>query len=486
VPAIAQQNGPLLEPPIVIGHEEQQDLLQNTGIPSVGWVVGLRRRGVTLYSDLSPIFPSIARLIQIGAYKHVSPEIYARDQPPEGVPAKGCMLRRLAFLGGQLPHLKSLADLPADAWERGKGKVITDVPIFEAGEWQGENYSLSDLDDMVLNFERFSKPTNRFAELSRVAGPRVRLTHFRRVWQDSSRTWLCFSEVTAMADDAVQQVAEAAIMQSFPGLPQEFVASLTPDQMGMLATAIAPAAPEAPVEGDTTGMAEWPADAPSKEAVIAALVAQGEDQATLMAMSDEELVALYQQKMGGAAPLSESEEFEEVPTVAGAAVSTPTRRQPQKVTTTQQFAEQLAELNRGLTAAQRQLTAVQREQRQRARLDRIAEENKKKSAVRAFCEQLSKSGKASPAEVEFDQKTGEPLGALAFALSAASAVRKFSEGKDAKSDLEVLMEKLEARPVRRFGEQVADPLRQTTNFSERVEKHYEGRLKRINGRAGNN
>jgi hypothetical protein len=484
VPAVAQQIEPLVENPIVIGHEEDQPL-NNTGMPAFGWVTALRRKGRKLFADIVNVFPAIAKLVRAKAYKHVSPEIYDPDKLPEGVPAKGHMLRRLALLGGELPHIKSLADLP-EPFPDGKGEKLTNVEIFEAGHWQGTDYKLSDLDDMVRNFERFSKPVRQFTELACFKAPRVRLTHFRRVWQDSPGTWLCFSEVTAMADDAVQQVAEAAIMQSFPGLPQEFVASLTPDQMGMLATAIAPAAPEAPVEGDTTGMAEWPADAPSKEAVIAALVAQGEDQATLMAMSDEELVALYQQKMGGAAPLSESEEFEEVPTVAGAAVSTPTRRQPQKVTTTQQFAEQLAELNRGLTAAQRQLTAVQREQRQRARLDRIAEENKKKSAVRAFCEQLSKSGKASPAEVEFDQKTGEPLGALAFALSAASAVRKFSEGKDAKSDLEVLMEKLEARPVRRFGEQVADPLRQTTNFSERVEKHYEGRLKRINGRAGNN
>lgn len=104
-----------VDPPCVIGHEEDQSLLNNTGIPSVGRVGRLWREGPTLKADLVDVPLSIAKLINGRAYHKVSPEIY--ETAPEGVPAKGKMLRRLAFLGGELPHIKDLADLPLADYE---------------------------------------------------------------------------------------------------------------------------------------------------------------------------------------------------------------------------------------------------------------------------------------------------------------------------------------------------------------------------------
>lgn len=132
---------PLVKVPGVIGHEEEQPLLENTGIPKVAtptrleakkgipckWCDGSGRwsydgqrylcpgcRGKgkqsLLLADFDEIPPSIAKLINGRAYDQVSAEVY--DEPPEGVPGKGKMLRRVAFLGGDLPHIKSLADLP--------------------------------------------------------------------------------------------------------------------------------------------------------------------------------------------------------------------------------------------------------------------------------------------------------------------------------------------------------------------------------------
>ncbi len=98
----------LVEPPLVIGHEEDQSW---TGIPSMGWVRRLYRRGPTLYADFEGVPRQLADLIRAGRYRHVSAEVY--DKPPDGVPGSGRMLRRVALLGGDLPQIKSLADVTA-------------------------------------------------------------------------------------------------------------------------------------------------------------------------------------------------------------------------------------------------------------------------------------------------------------------------------------------------------------------------------------
>jgi len=102
--------GPRVNPPCVIGHEEDQDWLRNTGLPAAGWPTNLRKVGRKLVGDLTDLPADIADAIAKGAYRYVSAEIY--DTPPSGVPAKGKMLRRVAFLGGELPHLKTLKRLP--------------------------------------------------------------------------------------------------------------------------------------------------------------------------------------------------------------------------------------------------------------------------------------------------------------------------------------------------------------------------------------
>ena len=51
----------------------------------------------------------LKRAIEEGKYRAVSIEIY--DKPPQGIPGKGKMIRRLAVLGGEIPQDKNLAPL---------------------------------------------------------------------------------------------------------------------------------------------------------------------------------------------------------------------------------------------------------------------------------------------------------------------------------------------------------------------------------------
>jgi len=457
---------PLVHVPVVIGHEEEQDLLGNTGIPAVGHVEALGQRGPNLFADLSQIFPRIADLIEAGAYDHVSAEIYPPDHLPEGVDgARGHMLRRVALLGGALPHLKDL--------------------------------------------ESYRGQLQRHAEKSRHT-PRVTLHPLRKTWQDTAGAWACFSEVRKMADDATTQIAEQAIRDAYPDLPDELIQSFTPDQLSILAGSMAGQAAPAAAPEEAPGMEASPGEAepgsvemqddlggvlsqegaagaqPGRDEMITQLVGVGEDPAALQAMSDEDLQALYEQRIGmggeagegampmaevlsqeagGAAvlpggqwpsmtPMAEPESLETSMPTMESPVASPAGapRQPTKVTMTQHFSEaRVAALEARLKAAE----AFARRAEQMARRKHAEGQ---RGLVRAFCERLVREGKAPPAEVEFG-KRGEPIGPTAFALCTADTVRKFSEHGN-RSALEVLMAKLDERPARYFGEQVPDPLGQ--------------------------
>lgn len=98
--------------PLVIGHEETQEYLERSDLPAAGWAYRVWRDGKKLKADFEDVPPKVARLLKGKSYRTVSSEVY--DDPPEGVPGcQGKMLRRVALLGGDIPQVKSLDDIPA-------------------------------------------------------------------------------------------------------------------------------------------------------------------------------------------------------------------------------------------------------------------------------------------------------------------------------------------------------------------------------------
>jgi hypothetical protein len=98
--------------------------------------------------------PIAQKAIDTKAYRKVSAEIYDNFED-QGVDY-GMALRRLALLGGEIPQVKALADLPmtsADGTAKG-------VEIFAVGTHPTKDgpkhYSRADLDQIVANFERLS------------------------------------------------------------------------------------------------------------------------------------------------------------------------------------------------------------------------------------------------------------------------------------------------------------------------------------------
>jgi hypothetical protein len=102
-----------LSPPIKLGHDESQKLVQNSGFPSAGWITGLKRKGTTnkLLAYFSNVPNPIVKLIESGAYKRISAEIYNNYVDPDTHKAFGPTMRAVSILGADVPRIKTLKDL---------------------------------------------------------------------------------------------------------------------------------------------------------------------------------------------------------------------------------------------------------------------------------------------------------------------------------------------------------------------------------------
>lgn len=191
--------GVKINPPVVIGHDNEQQVLSDSGLLAAGVVSRLWREGPKLIAELSDVPPKVAFAVRTGALRTCSVEIDP-DFADQGQ-AYGLTLRRLALLGGDLPQVKSLDDLP---------RLYTDAP----------------------------------AALLRITATRTT--------RSASGRLLCFSEVLPM--DRSQM--EAALKAKMPWLTDETLKTLSDEQVGkMLADCMAAdASPEtddgaAPPEG---------------------------------------------------------------------------------------------------------------------------------------------------------------------------------------------------------------------------------------------
>jgi hypothetical protein len=100
-----------VNPPIVLGHSDEQTLLEDSGLPAAGIITNLWRDGSKLIGVPGDVPELIGRLINQRAYRTVSAEFWPNFVDGQGK-SWGLTLRRVALLGGEVPQVKSLADLP--------------------------------------------------------------------------------------------------------------------------------------------------------------------------------------------------------------------------------------------------------------------------------------------------------------------------------------------------------------------------------------
>ncbi len=107
----------ILRPKMKLGHDDNQRLLQEDGYPAAGWITGLRKVGDRLLATITDIPRRIATIIENKGYGDVSCEIWHNRVWGEKV--RSVVLEAVAFLGGDVPAVESLAD-----WEALYGKEI--------------------------------------------------------------------------------------------------------------------------------------------------------------------------------------------------------------------------------------------------------------------------------------------------------------------------------------------------------------------------
>jgi len=105
--------GDRLNAPLKLGHDDAQKFLQDSGLPSFGWVENLRRDGEKLLADIRGIPQKIFELIQNGAYRKRSAEILWDWDDKESGRTFSRVLCGLALLGAELPAVSTLDDILA-------------------------------------------------------------------------------------------------------------------------------------------------------------------------------------------------------------------------------------------------------------------------------------------------------------------------------------------------------------------------------------
>jgi len=106
---IANFNSQDHDVPLVVGHADDNDLLEKSGLPAAGWISKLYRDGKKLFADLTDVPTLIADLIEKKALLKKSVEIY-NDYPDGDGNTHGNLLWRVALLGADIPKIRSLDD----------------------------------------------------------------------------------------------------------------------------------------------------------------------------------------------------------------------------------------------------------------------------------------------------------------------------------------------------------------------------------------
>ncbi len=115
------------EPPVKLGHSEDQKILQEDGLPAAGWVTKLEVVGDTLLATLRDVPRKVAELIQRGAYKQRSAEVFFNYRGAGDGRTHPRVLRALSLLGADIPAVKGLS--PLDSYLSLYGEEESDLHV---------------------------------------------------------------------------------------------------------------------------------------------------------------------------------------------------------------------------------------------------------------------------------------------------------------------------------------------------------------------
>lgn len=214
-----------IDPPLKLGHSEGQELVE--GMPALGWVTNLRRNGQKLLADFKDVPKKIADLINNGAYKKVSSEVFFNLRQPKGARLPR-VLSAVALLGAEIPAVSTLSDV--EAWygldregleEAGYYKVSATLEheachVVEYKEGDGEE-DLSD-EEIRGKIQTFlSSLEGRLRGKRGISSVRFMMDTLARMPgtkpKEASRVTPELKKVLGLADDADDATVEAAVRE---------------------------------------------------------------------------------------------------------------------------------------------------------------------------------------------------------------------------------------------------------------------------------
>lgn len=400
---------PLLMPPAVIGHEEDQEVLKRSDLPAAGWVTAcFITAGTKLAVNVGEMPALVMYWIKTGKIRTVSAEIYDDSGEAGLPPGFGPTLRRIAFLGGDIPQVKSLARLKVPVPEEATARQFSERRV--------RVYSMP-----------VSKNLRYFAEVKTMS-------------QKKNPKLFDDMKADGIDDDTASKMSDMS-----PDMLRKMS-----DCLKKYADSLAPPAAD-PAAGQTPGF--------DRAAAIELIASKnGIDRATLESKTDDELKQLM-----GPASMSDSQEdptklsgvqstaldarTEDTTGGSGASANANAISQGsgKKLTSDDSAVKNSEGLRKHSEGANAMMTDIEtRMARQQARLDeqerreKIASLKRKQAKVNKFSEDAIKEGKITPAELNAGFKD---------LLMAADdeTVRKFSDGSSATA-LDKMISAINARP----------------------------------------
>jgi hypothetical protein len=443
-------NKPLLRVPAVLGHEEDQQFLDRSDLPAAAWATHVYREGHILKADFSDVPDQIADLIRTKRYRTISSEVY--DEPPESIPGKGKMLRRVAMLGSDIPQIKNLADIPLPSSHR--EQFASGVPTF-------------------LRF-REVKPT-----------PGV------------PGCFSCFAEVTAMdPTQLLQQLQDMGFdVSAFQQLPPEVLQSIIDGAQAMQAAQNDdktvdqpdPNIPDDPANAkgfsDAFAFTDFDDDLPDAGSNDASMYADKArafaDQVKKYAARAMKMMEKYcgMKPVDPAMPAKNADApSASTPVTDPVGIMTAPPPNPKKVTMTHQYSEDAvkkliadakAEIKAEFAGIKEQTDAL--------------EANTRRASIVKFCEGMVEKGILLPAQLD----PGDPKNPRwtvidrLFAIPPDRKVTKFAEGgkKVTITELQAAMDEIETGPrLRKYGESMVKTSGSKSDADaekEKVKEHFE-------------
>lgn len=109
--AAFNENKTTLPPYLKLGHDDEQKLLQADGLPAAGWVENVYRKGDKLFADFRDIPDKVYQLIDKGAYRKVSIELYHGLEIMKKKVKN--FISAVSLLGADMPAVQNLGDILA-------------------------------------------------------------------------------------------------------------------------------------------------------------------------------------------------------------------------------------------------------------------------------------------------------------------------------------------------------------------------------------